>query len=312
MPVRDKRSQAEPGDQGDVASNIIQEPEQWRPGKESPIQVIDPAFEPGVFVAALAQARQTALFLDYDGTLAPFRVERQQAIPYPGVRGLLVALNEAAGTRLVLISGRATADLLPLLALPRPPEIWGCHGWERLLPDGRYKVGDIGLPARQGLMKAQAWLERNDLAPHCEVKPVSVALHWRGMPSEVAEAMGQQARSYWTAIAHESGLRIHQFDGGLELRVPGRDKGVVLDRLLSELPAGTPAVFLGDDRTDEDAFRAMKGRGVAVLVRSERRATAADLWLRPPAELLEFLGNWLIMTLGADVDPAALFAFKRI
>jgi trehalose-6-phosphatase len=53
------------------------------------------------------------------------------------------------------------------------------------------------------------------------------------------------------------------------------------------------AAYLGDDLTDEDAFKAIKGKGIGVLVRSELRPTAADIWLTPPKDLLEFLSVWL-------------------
>jgi trehalose-6-phosphatase len=54
----------------------------------------------------------------------------------------------------------------------------------------------------------------------------------------------------------------------------------------------TAAAYLGDDATDEDAFKAIRGRGIGVLVRPQFRATAADFWLKPPEELLEFLERW--------------------
>ncbi len=62
---------------------------------------------------------------------------------------------------------------------------------------------------------------------------------------------------------------------------------------MSEEPRETVFAYLGDDRTDEDAFCALQGRGLNVLVRRERRPTAADLWLEPPEDLLWFLRHWL-------------------
>jgi trehalose-6-phosphatase len=62
--------------------------------------------------------------------------------------------------------------------------------------------------------------------------------------------------------------------------------------ILGELGAGAVAAYLGDDLTDEDAFVAIKGRGLAALVRAEARPTAADIRLRPPDELLAFLRRW--------------------
>ena len=62
--------------------------------------------------------------------------------------------------------------------------------------------------------------------------------------------------------------------------------------ILAEYGTGGPAAYLGDDLTDEAAFRAMKGRGLSALVRREWRETEAEIWLRPPAELKGFLAGW--------------------
>jgi len=91
-------------------------------------------------------------------------------------------------------------------------------------------------------------------------------------------------------------LTLHEFDGGLELRPSGITKAQAVDRILCEMPSGTAAAYLGDDLTDEDAFVAIKGRGLAVLVRETFRDTCADIWLRPPDELLAFLRRWLAIT----------------
>ena len=64
------------------------------------------------FFARLARAPRAALLLDYDGTLAPFHVDPAQALPYPGVRTALDALIEQTDTRVVIVSGRWTRDLL--------------------------------------------------------------------------------------------------------------------------------------------------------------------------------------------------------
>jgi trehalose-phosphatase len=86
---------------------------------------------------------------------------------------------------------------------------------------------------------------------------------------------------------------MEMFDGGVELRVPGRDKGTVVNAVLDEIAGTVAAAYLGDDQTDEDAFRALGDRGLKVLVRPEMRASEADLWLEPPDELLNFLDQWI-------------------
>jgi len=55
----------------------------------------------------------------------------------------------------------------------------------------------------------------------------------------------------------------------------------------------TVAAYLGDDFTDEDAFTAIKGHGIGILVRKEFRPTEADIWIKPPDELLSFLSDWI-------------------
>lgn len=85
------------------------------------------------------------------------------------------------------------------------------------------------------------------------------------------------------------------FDGGVELRVKGRHKGMVVQSVFREAeprqgPVG--AAYLGDDQTDEDAFAALAGRGLGVLVREQYRPTKAQVWLRPPKEMLNFLHRW--------------------
>ena len=62
--------------------------------------------------------------------------------------------------------------------------------------------------------------------------------------------------------------------------------------ILEEMGGSGAVAYLGDDRTDEDAFEAIAGKGLGVLVRPERRPTAAEVWLKPPGELLDFLDQW--------------------
>jgi trehalose-phosphatase len=125
-----------------------------------------------------------------------------------------------------------------------------------------------------------------------------VAFHTRGLDEARAEEIRGKVSEWWKRVGEEKGLALHRFDGGVELRVPGEDKGTAVKTVLDETGSDLSSAYLGDDITDEDAFKAMKGRGLAVLVRTRFRATAADIWLEPPEELLDFLGNWSALTGG--------------
>src|SRR5215471_2765713 len=77
--------------------------------------------------------------------------------------------------------------------------------------------------------------------------------------------------------------------GGALLRTSGRRAP---PRSPSRQGPGAAVAYLGDDRTDEDAFAALQGLGLAVLVRTSPRPTAANLWIEPTEELVEFLARW--------------------
>ena len=117
-------------------------------------------------------------------------------------------------------------------------------------------------------------------------------MHWRGLPEEGAAAIRVFLEARWAALDLGRGLDWCDFDGGVELRLPGRDKGLVVDRILGEMGPDTVAAYLGDDLTDEDAFRAIRGKGAGILVRKEFRPTAADFLLEPPEDVLDFLARW--------------------
>ncbi|MEE9285799.1 MAG: trehalose-phosphatase [Dehalococcoidia bacterium] len=251
------------------------------------------------FYRSLETARARVLMLDYDGTLAPFREVRTEAVPYAGVREALLSILQGGGTKVVVVSGRALSDLVPLLGIVPLPEIWAAHGWERRTQDGREELFPLSEAARGGLADAIGAAQRAGLETHCEVKPASVALHWRGLSPVEAEAARGKGAALWGAIAAASGLYLVDFDGGMELRVLGRDKGTAVRAILAESPPGAVAAYLGDDVTDEDAFRALPPNGLGVLVRAQSRlvgTTAARTWLRPPGELLAFLHRWAALT----------------
>ena len=240
----------------------------------------------------LARAAHAALLLDYDGTLAPFCVDRDRAYPYPGIRARLAALLQDTDSRLVIISGRAVSDLVPLLNLDPLPEIWGCHGWEKQTPAGEREVLELPAAARADLDRAAEDLHQAGLDSVAERKPASLAVHWRGLDNASRQRLDAQVRRLWEPLVSSGPLQLHGFDGGLELRCPGRDKGRVIRDIRTELDAATAVAFLGDDLTDEDGFVALGAAGLSVLVRDTPRRTAARAVLRPPDELLEFLDRW--------------------
>lgn len=256
-----------------------------------------PAEKLDEFFSAFAGGVSPLLLLDYDGTLAPFRVDRFQARPFAGVRELLAAIQRQGRTQMTVITGRPASEIAPLLALDPLLEVWGLHGAERLYPDGLRELEQAAPAVQQTLDGLRETLKRDRLGGLFEDKANAVVMHWRGATCKEAEQIEKRTRALFEPLARLEGLNLLEFEAGLELRA-GRNKGEAVDAILAEAggPGAVPVAFLGDDLSDESAFRAVRrlGRlGLAALVRPGWRETEAEVWLRPPAELKAFFERWL-------------------
>ncbi|MBI3476287.1 MAG: trehalose-phosphatase [Acidobacteria bacterium] len=262
------------------------------------------------FLRTVAASPASLLMIDYDGTVAPFQVDKSLALPYPGVTELLREIMDQGHTRLAIVSGRDASDVVPLLRIDPAPDIWGLHGLQRRTPDGNIHTYIPDEKTDIGLRDAQRWIDYQQLQHATEVKGASVAVHWRGLdPSDAEERRGRVLMG-WSSIAHQSGLRLLDFDGGLEICARHTDKGIAVRALLEEVGPDTPAAYLGDDVTDECAFRALAGRGLSVLVRQRYRKSSAQVWIHPPEDLILFLTQWLAASsantgLGSESKAAA-------
>lgn len=245
------------------------------------------------FLEELAQSPTSALLLDYDGTLAPFHVERDRAFPYPGVSALLRDIMSTGHTRVVLITGRRVEDVVPLLGVVPPPEVWGVYGLQRLKPDGTCEMPRVDETIAHALEGAVQWVNELGFGNQLEAKPGSVAVHWRGLEESAATRIRATVLLGWLPIADRARMVLQDFDGGVEIVMSGCNKGAAVREFLEELNSEIPLAYLGDDQADEDAFRALQNRGLRVLVRPEWRESAADVWLQPPEELVRFLFQWL-------------------
>jgi trehalose 6-phosphate phosphatase len=254
------------------------------------------------FFSTFADAKSALLLLDYDGTLAPFRVDRFKARPWAGIRELLNRIQEpSAGslrTRIVFISGRPAAEIGPLLGLNKPVEVWGLHGAERLYADGRNELEQPPPATRAKLNEVRAQLRQDSFGGLFEDKPNAVVMHWRGASVFKAREIAEKSRALFKPLAHLQGLKLLEFESGLELR-SGRDKGGAVHAVLTEdaeKPVRNPVAFLGDDITDEAAFVAVNASSrphITALVKRVYRETAAAVWLQPPGELRTFLRQWI-------------------
>lgn len=252
-----------------------------------------------MFLSAPLFRQPRALLLDYDGTIAPFVSDRTRAYPYATIPELLDTIMAECETHVAIISGRPARDIPPLLQTKGLPDIWGSHGLERLKPNGEYVCAPLDIKAIAQLQEAESRLRSSGLQSAIEMKPGCIAVHWRGRSTKEAEQVKASAYQCLARFVGNTGLWLSEFDGGLELRSRICNKRTAVERILEELGSNSSIAYLGDDQTDEDAFRALNGRGLTILVRSSYRFTAAQFWLRPPDDLKRFLYDWIRACQGA-------------
>ena len=254
--------------------------------------------------AEVSLARHRLLMLDHDGTLVPFEMVRNQAIPSGETLALLRHIAGSRHTTLVVVSGRPVRELTELLDQPSWTLV-GEHGWEVRDPGEAVVRHPLPRGAATRLDRAERLARDAGLAERVERKRASIAVHTRGLDVESARATAASAARAWTPVMDDGAtLRLTAFNGGVELRVRGRDKGTAVRDLLAREVPGTLGVHVGDDETDEDAFAALAPTGIGVRVGAPGLPTGASAWLHGPEQVARFLAAWL-ETLDRAADPHA-------
>ncbi len=202
------------------------------------------------------RAEEAALFLDYDGTLAPIVDDPAGARPVPGVPELLARLGARFGV-VAVVSGRPLAYLQGALGRPPGVRMAGLYGMEEIGADGVLRRDPAAEGWRGSVQEVTDVLSR-DAPPGVEVEPkgLAVTVHWRRAP-EAEEWVREAAAS----AAARTGLRAEPGRMSVELRPPvAADKGTVVARLGARHPV---VGCFGDDLGDIPAFEAVAALGRA-------------------------------------------------
>jgi trehalose 6-phosphate phosphatase len=246
-----------------------------------------------------ARGRRLAVFLDYDGTLTPIVQRPELAVLAEDMRRTVGDL--AAHCTVAVISGRDLADVRKLVGID---SIFyaGSHGFDIAGPKGRHLEHEQGTDFLPALDRAEEML-RNRLqgipGALVERKKFSIAAHYREVPEEKAAAV-EEAVDHVVAAERElrksAGKRVFEVQPHIDW-----NKGKALLWLLGALELDSPDVlpfFIGDDLTDEDAFRVLERRGIAIVVTDISRPSAAHFSLRDPREVREFLQTLTFLAAG--------------
>ena len=234
-----------------------------------------------------AAGRRLALFLDYDGTLTPIVERPEDAVLAPESRAVLERLARRYPT--AIVSGRDLADVRERVGLAELTYA-GCHGFDIEGPAGS-RVHEAAAAAAPQLAAAADEVARDTAGlpgVQLERKRFTLAVHYRRAREADAPAVREaveRAQARHPALRVTSGKKVFELQPDVDW-----DKGRAVLWLIESLALQDALpVYIGDDVTDEDAFRALAHRGVGIAVHGGPQATAAQYTLRDTDAVREFL-----------------------
>jgi alpha,alpha-trehalase len=236
------------------------------------------------------QKELPAIFLDYDGTLSPIVDDPAEATLNERNRQVLQRL--AKDMFVAVISGRALSDVRKMVGIDELAYA-GSHGFEMSCAKGYFEEGNrkqqylsILKKAEQDLNKAARGLE----GIRIERKPYAIAVHYRGANGEavadIENRVDDLAKQYFE-LKKTSGKKIFELHPAVDW-----DKGKAVQAMLGQFHVDCSRItplYIGDNTTDEDAFRSIGDRGIGILVSDEPRQTNARYILRDQTEVTIFL-----------------------
>ncbi len=238
-----------------------------------------------------------ALFLDFDGCIVDI-APTPEAVDVPDcLPPLLVALREALGGAVAIVSGRPIERIDGFLGTA-VPAVAGLHGLERRTADGaiiRPPLPRDDLHVVRALLEAFA-AERPGVL--VEDKQYTLALHYRLAPS-----LRDDCRDVLNAALKDipQGWQVVEGKFVLEIRPREHTKGTAIEAFMGEAPfLGRTPVFCGDDITDEDGFEVVNARGGVSIRVGNNSATRAVAQVGTVGELLD----WLARVAGAKRESS--------
>jgi trehalose 6-phosphate phosphatase len=234
------------------------------------------------------KGRPLVLFLDYDGTLTPI-VQRPELAHLPETTRAILGRLSARAT-VVVISGRDREDIQSRVGLQNILYA-GSHGYEIGGPQDavHLRIGAEHTAQTQAAAAAAEASVAGVPGVRIERKKFSFAVHFREASEDAARRVEEILRrllSSYPRLRLMRGKRVFEVHPDLEW-----DKGKAVRYILTSLPPKRRSVvFVGDDRTDEDAFMELESEATTVLVRDTDRQTWARFALDSPKEVERLLG----------------------
>ena len=234
------------------------------------------------------------LFLDYDGTISPIARKPQLAVTPKQTRSVLHELSKIPHCRIAVISGRGLEDIICRVGL-KNIIYSGNHGLEIAGPQVRFKS-----PVTN---KHRETLKNISQALHNRLKPIegvliqdkalSISVHYRLVDPKNVPLVKKIFCEVTAVNFIREEIRVHLGKKVIEVAPPVNwDKGKAVLWLLHNMSFSEKSsilpVYIGDDTTDEDAFKILKDSGLTIFVGKSKKS-AAQYYVKNTSEVLAFL-----------------------
>ena len=238
-----------------------------------------------------AKGQQRLLLLDYDGTLVGFHPNPQRAQPGEELRLLLRALTDLPDTRVVIISGRDRNTLQAWLG-DLPLDFIAEHGvWLRTAGEDWQLFQQLRNEWKRELRPVLELYVARTAGSFIEEKDYSLVWHYRRADADLGEVRAREMMSHLSFMTANTDLQVLEGNKVVEIKNAGINKGTAAARWLAQYQPGF-VLALGDDRTDEDTFRALPEEAYSVRVGTGVRSLARYN-LASPIEVRQLLRKLL-------------------
>ena len=245
-------------------------------------------------------AKGILLLLDFDGTLTPIVKRPKEAQLSPEMEGILKFLAKKRGFEVAIISGRSISDLKQKIKIKNIIYV-GNHGLE-IERKGKkfiYPQASKSIPAMKELKKILKAKLGSIKGTIVEDKRVGLAVHYRMVKNSDVPELKRRVRQIFKPFMEKRKIKIGHGKKILEAKPPILwDKGKAASMLLHSFKQENPlSIYLGDDRTDEDAFSTLDGRGITIFVGKPRKSKA-KFFLKNVGEVGIFLKRLSALKVG--------------
>lgn len=240
------------------------------------------------------KADKIYLFLDYDGTLVYFKNRPKDVITPDKVKTILHNLSQNPKFNIFIISGRTLHEIKQLIDI-KGLSFAALHGLQIELSSGKsffWKEVKNLRPTLEKLKEILLYKFKDEKGLFIEDKELTLALHYRLLPKEKTKDVIENFSNIFKKINNNNTLEVIYGAKVIEARPKGWHKGKAVELILKNISENINflPIYIGDDITDEDAFKQLGKKGITIYVTNGSKSpTAARYYLKNPDEVINFI-----------------------